>query len=453
MKKLLITFGLSVLLAVSGYANTSDSGVSNPTIGKIYVRAGWWIDAIQLETTDGTLLPKQGGNGGSRYAISTDGLEKIRVYKGRNYVGQIQFIYDDGHVKKVGLGRGVGSLKEYVYQVSESGLVYKNNFEVVLKGKYIANLIVNDDVPSNPTPPTNVVFAESFENGLSLENTDYTLVSNINGASQVQIATTTKWGVGSRYGRNGAGDQFLFADGTNNLNVYKKDVDLVAGQYYELSFYVTHNGRVDLRAFIDGYTFKSESNMLFVKTKWRKYTFTFVASTTGTKTISIVDMNGVKAYNDFALDDIKLIKTQAPVKIYPHEQVIYNEVIHQEKRLIDIVISAMQSGQEVELMIDMDHGNAIRLQLDYNPITGEDMVVGHSQMGGEIVRMVVVPSKDTQSGEEWVFIGEQHKKEKNLGLFYRLINYEDSFEPQADYEDFEPQENIQPLGEFRLLKI
>ena len=62
-------------------------------IGEIRVRAGAWIDAVQVVCRDGRALPNRGGSGGSVVSFALQPGEQLRAISGSTHGGDGDFVY------------------------------------------------------------------------------------------------------------------------------------------------------------------------------------------------------------------------------------------------------------------------------------------------------------------------------------------------------------------------
>jgi|GEM_PF-7034419 len=115
-----------------------------------------------------------------------------------------------------------------------------------------------DDIVLHDDTVDDTVFHTTFDGDFNPKiESDYILQpsGHLNGYGHIAIDTSTKWAVGSRFGRSGSGDKFLFVDAAKDSSkaFYKKYAHLVPGHAYTLSFYATVNKRVKFGFNIDPY--------------------------------------------------------------------------------------------------------------------------------------------------------------------------------------------------------
>lgn len=153
-------------------------------------------------------------------------------------------------------------------------------------------------------------FIEIFKdelNTINANSSDYNIVSEVQTSGQASISTSTKWGVAST---GKGGDKFLFVDGATDSNkaIYSTNINLQAGEEYKFNFMATQNDGAKFGLFIDGNqigAFTAAS----VKT-WAEHSMSFVSDLNGVHKISLHALSTSANSNDFAIDDISILKSQ-----------------------------------------------------------------------------------------------------------------------------------------------
>ena len=180
----------------------------------------------------------------------------------------------------------------------------------------------------------NLIVNGDFEAGATGFLTDYAQDANVSAVRTYTVSDTVPngWAPGFGDHTSGSGLMAIYNASTDATDVaWQQSVDLVAGALYEFSFWATaltesiRPGTSPIIRVSFGTNFKALTRTfrdIAVDDFWQQRAFRFAAPTTGSFDLSLLDTRGVASGDDFALDDLSLVRTDVVVAV-PEPSLLY----------------------------------------------------------------------------------------------------------------------------------
>jgi len=159
----------------------------------------------------------------------------------------------------------------------------------------------------------------SFEQGITSDETDYTIKTYLSGSGNIMVKTNNfnRWGIKVPSASDGI--KFLIVDGSNDIRkaFYKRKVNVISGKTYVVSWDEATNEHVKISLFIDN-KIADEGGAVVNRIKdkhnggnWHTRWTSFVATKTGTVIVKLKLSDQRVPNNDFAFDNFKIEKLES----------------------------------------------------------------------------------------------------------------------------------------------